>query len=278
MGPPGNSDLRITWSRGSPEQAEGHSPAVTLTRTEYTPVTIGREGFARDYFDYHAGQHVLFGGPTQEAGKTSLAFKLLEYTATPDLPAYVIVPKPKDPVTEREGKRLGYRRVGRWPVEKTFAELAGEKPSGYLIWPQFGDLDDDAEKVAQVAAAVMRDRYKAGAKGHKAIVVCDDTVVLSKLLGLDKYMTTHIAMAGAMDVGGWYFVQKPTDSGRAAVWIAENASHRFLSKARDVRNVIRYAQMSGHNPKLAAQVNQQLQPFQFQYMDSKGHMCIVDSK
>jgi hypothetical protein len=244
----------------------------------YQPEVFERDEFASERFDYKPGQHVLFGGPTQEAGKTQLAFKLLEYHATPELPAYVIVPKPTDPVTQREGERLGFRRVDHWPVEKKWSEIAGDKPAGYLIWPDFGDIDTDAAKAAQVAAAVLRDRYKQGAKGKRAIVVCDDTVVLSKLLGLDRYMTTHIAMAGAMDVGGWYFVQKPTDSGRAVVWICENASHRFLSKAKDARVIERYAEISGHDKKLATHVNQMLQPYQFQYTDSAGHMCIVDSK
>jgi hypothetical protein len=246
--------------------------------TDYEAPVFGRDEFASQRFDYEAGQHVLFGGPTQEAGKSTLSFKLLEYCATPELPAYVIVPKPRDPVTEREGKRLGFRRVKTWPVEKTFGELAGNKPPGYLIWPDFGDIDTDSDKVEKIAGEVLRDRYKQGSRGKPAIVVCEDTVVLSKLLHLDKYMTTHIAMAGAMDVGGWYFVQKPTDSGRAVVWVCENAQHKFLSKARDVRTIIRYAEISGQNPKLAARVNQQLRPYQFQYLNHRGEMCIVDSQ
>jgi hypothetical protein len=252
--------------------------ANSAVDTTYMPAVIGREEFASRYFHYTPGQHVVFGGKTQEAGKTTLAFKLLEYCATPECPAYIIVCKPRDPVTKREGERLRYRRVEDWPVPKTWGEVAGDKPSGYLIWPNFGDIDADAEKAARVAGSVMRDRYKAGTKGKKGIIVCDDTVVLSKLLNLDRYMTTQIAMAGAMDLGGWYFVQKPTDSGRASVWAYENASHRFLSKATDVRNVTRYAEISGQDPKLAAHVNSQLQPYQFQYSDSKGHMCIVDSR
>lgn len=252
---------------------------VVLAQADYQPEVFGRDEFASERFHYERGQHVLFAGPTQVAGKTKLCFKLLEYVATPELPAYVIVPKPSDPVTKSEGERLGFRRVDRWPVERKWGEVAGgEKPSGYLIWPDYGDIDADMAKTSQVAAAVLRDRYKQGSKGKPAIVVCDDTVVLSKLLGLDKYMTTHIAMAGAMKVGGWYFLQKPTDSGRAAVWICENAAHRFLSKAKDARVIQRYAEISGHNKRLAAHVNQMLKPFQFQYMDAKGNMCIVDSR
>src|SRR5271167_3178737 len=199
----------------------------------WKPDTIGREEFAREFFTYKAGEHVLFAGPTQMAGKTTLAFQLLEHVATPQMPAYVAVSKPRDPVTEREMKRLNYRLVRTWPVPAKVSEAWDGKPSGYVIWPQFGDIDADADKAAEVTASLLRDRYAQGVKGKKGILVCDDTVVKSKLLGLDKYMTTHIAMAGAMDLGGWYFVQKPTDSGKAAIWAYGNSAHIFLSKDKD---------------------------------------------
>ena len=58
-----------------------------------------RPEFSQERWDYRAGQHVVFAGPTQN-GKTQLAFCLLEYTATPDLPVFVAVSKPRDPVSE----------------------------------------------------------------------------------------------------------------------------------------------------------------------------------
>lgn len=241
----------------------------------WRPEVIPREPFAREYFDYEPGQHVLFAGPTQMAGKTTLCFKLLEYTATPECPAYVAVSKPTDKVTISEGVRLGYRRVTTWPVPPKVGELFDGKPSGYLIWPQFGDIDEDADKAAQVTGALLRDRYAKGVKGEKGILVMDDTVVKSKLLGLDKYMTTHIAMAGAMKVGGWYFIQKPTDSGRAAVWAYGNSAHIFLSKDKDKRNRQRYDEIGGHDPKLVADTSLSLKPYEFLYLNNKGEMCIV---
>jgi hypothetical protein len=246
---------------------------------QWTPVVIGREEFARSYFWYKAGEHVVFAGPTQMAGKTTLAFKLLEYTATPDCPAYVAVSKPRDPVTERESKRLGYRFVKTWPVEAKVQEAWQGKPSGYVIWPDFGDIDADVDKAASVTASLLRDRYKMGIKGKKGILVCDDTVVKSKLLGLDKYMTTHLAMAGAMNVGGWYFVQKPTDSGRAAVWAYGNSEHVFISRDGDRRNRIRYDEIGGFDPHQVEQISLKLKPYQFLYLKRSGaNICIVDSK
>ena len=249
-----------------------------MTVATWTPVTFPRDEFASTRFNYQPGEHVLFAGPSQQAGKTTLAFKLLEYQATPEFPAWVIVSKPKDPVTSREGTRLGFRRVDTWPVERKVQELWDGKPRGYLIWPHFGDIDTDAERASRVSAAVFRDRYAAGVKGDKGIIVADDTVVKSKLLGLDRYMTTHLAMAGAMDVGGWYFVQKPTGSGQAALWSYGNSSHIFLSRDKDRRNRLRYDEIGGVDRGLVGEITQNLKPFQFLYLNGKGEMCIVDSK
>jgi hypothetical protein len=244
----------------------------------WTPVTFPRDEFASTRFDYKPGQHVLFAGPTQQAGKTTLAFKLLEYQATPEMPAYVAVSKPHDPVTLREGQRLGFRFVTTWPVERKVQELWDGKPPGYIVWPDFGDIDTDAETAYRVTSTLLRDRYKAGVKNQPGILVMDDTVVKSKLLGLDRYMTTHIAMAGAMKVGGWYFVQKPTGSGNAAIWAYGNAHHIFLSKDKDKRNRARYDEIGGLDRAQVAEMTLRLKPYQFLYLNGDGEMCIVDSK
>jgi len=251
---------------------------VTTVIDTWMPVTFQRDEFFSTRFDYNAGDHAVFAGPSQQAGKTTLAFKGLEYHATVECPAYVIVSKPKDPVTSAEGARLGFRRVDTWPVEKKVSELWDGPPRGYLIWPRFGDIDADMARASAVSAAVFRDRYAAGVKDKKGIIVADDTMVKSKLLGLDRYMTTHLAMAGAMDVGGWYFVQKPTNSGQAAIWAYGNSQHVFLSKDRDRRNRARYDEIGGIDRGLVARITLDLKPYQFLYLNSKGDMCIVDSK
>jgi hypothetical protein len=245
----------------------------------WQPEVFGRQEFASQRFHYRAGQHVVFAGPTQRAGKTTLCFQLLEYVATPECPAYIAVSKPRDPVTLREGKRLGYRFVDNWPVEAKLGEIGpwGEKPAGYIIWPKFGDMDNDVTRAAQITGKLLRDRYAQGVKGRKGILVCDDTVVKSKLLGLDREMTTHIAMAGAMDLGGWYFVQKPTDSGRASIWAYGNSEHIFISNDPDKRNRIRYDEIGGFPSHQVDAISQRLGPFQFLYLQrTGGRMCIVD--
>jgi hypothetical protein len=248
-----------------------------LSEETWIPVVIGRDDFARNYWDYEPGEHVLFAGPTQLAGKTTLAFQLLEYTATPECPAYIAVSKPRDPVTAKEMKRLNYRLVTDWPPPPKLQHMFTDKPAGFVIWPEFGDINKDIPNAATVTKRLLDDRYAKGVKGKKGILVMDDTVVKSKLLGLDREMTTHIAMAGAMDLGGWYFVQKPTDSGRASVWSYGNAAHIFLSREPDRRNRIRYDEIGGFESHQIAEIVRQLGSFQFLYIQRKGsRMCVVD--
>lgn len=250
-----------------------------LARDEvWIPETFGRDEFAAERFHYEPGQHVLFAGPTQQAGKTTLAFKLLEYHSSADCPAYVLVSKPSDRVTLEEGTRLGYRFTEYWPVESRVSEMWDGKPRGYVIWPKFGDIDTDAERASAVCASAYRDLYKKGVRGKPGILVSDDTVVKSKLLNLDRYMTTHIAMAGAMKLGGWYFVQKPTGSGNAAIWAYGNAYHIFLSRDKDRRNRARYDEIGGTDRNQVAEITLRLKPFQFLYLNTAGEMCIVDSR
>ena len=239
---------------------------------------FSRADFAQQRFYYKPGEHVVFGGPTQR-GKTTFAFDLLEVVATPELPAYVAVSKPKDPVTERRGRELGFRRVADWPAPMKVNEMWDGKPPGYLIWPKFGSMDDDVERCAEVTRKLIQDRYTAGVKNKRGILVMDDTMVKSKLMGLDREMTTILAMSGAMGIGQWTFVQKPTDSGRAAIWSYGASEHLFLLKDPDRRNQQRYDEIGGVDPQFVRDATNNLKPFQFLYIKrTESFACVVDSR
>jgi len=239
---------------------------------------IRRTSFARDYFDYKPGQHVVFGGPSTR-GKTTFAFDLLEYCANPDFPAFIAVSKPQDPVTAQRGAQLGYRRVTEWPPPKRIQEvLGGKRPSGYLVWSQFGDLNVDMVRSAKLTESLLMERYAHGAsrKNKGGILVMDDTMVKAKIMGLDKEMVTILAMAGAMKLGLWIFVQKPTDSGSTPLWGFENASHLFFTKGGDGRMLNRYAEIIGDRGPIAKQVIPTLKPYEFLYINKiEGFICIV---
>lgn len=241
---------------------------------------VPRPEFCQRRFDYKAGQHVVFAGPTQRAGKTTLAFQLLEYTATPEMPAYVAVSKPSDKVSATEGARLGYRRVDTYPFPPRFKELVKEgKPCGYLIWPKMSKPDTAMQNASGVISKLIDGVYANGAKGKKCILVLDDTVTKSKVLGLDRQMVMVITMSGAMGVGGWFFVQKPSDAGKAALWSYPNAEHVFISKDPVKRNRAYYRDIGGFDGDVVSTVTMSLKPYQFLYLErSHGYMCIVDSK
>jgi hypothetical protein len=239
---------------------------------------IPRHEFAFERFAYKAGEHVVFGGPTQR-GKTTLAFQLLDAVATPELPAYVAVSKPHDNVSEAEGKRMGFRRVTDWPVPRQMNEYWDGKPRGYLVWPKFGDMYTDVDKCSEVTARLLADRYTAGVRKKHAILVMDDTMVKSKIMGLDREMVTVFAMAGAMGIGEWVFVQKPTGSGNTAIWGYSSAEHLFILRDTDKRNRLRYDEIGGFDPRVVSQASLDLKPFQFLYLKrTEGYMCVVDSK
>jgi len=240
---------------------------------------VPRKLFSANYFHYKAGQHVVFGSPSTK-GKTELAFDLLSVKATPDLPAYVAVSKPTDPVTMKRGKELNFRFVRDWPTQRRISELWEGRPRGYIIWPEFGNITEDFNNAAGVTARLMADRYTASARNKKhsqGILVMDDTMVKAKVMGLDNQMVTILAMAGAMGIGLWIFVQKPTDSGRTALWGFENGHHFFFGKGGDQRGLMRYMQVGNDNPMLVYETIPQLQDYQFLYLHD-DEMCIVDAK
>lgn len=240
-------------------------------------LVVDRTEFCAARFVYEKGQHVTFGGPSQW-GKTSLCFDLLEYVATPENPAYVAVSKPKDKVTEQRGHELDYRFVDEWPPPPSLKYMFNGKPNGFIVKPKFGDIDKDAETTGRILGALLSDRYAAGVKNQHGIMVLDDTYVKAKVQGLDKKMTTLSAMAGAMGLGAWMFVQKPTGAGQAVLMSYANSDHIFLTKDKDERNRIRYNQIGGFDSKEIFRILPTLDRFQFLYVNSEGQMCIVDKK
>jgi hypothetical protein len=240
---------------------------------------FSRTEFGEFRFDYNPGEHVVFGGPSTR-GKTRLSFNLLEHVATRDLPAMVAVSKPDDSESARQGARLGFRRVSEWPPTPKIGEMMNGKPNGYLVWPQMGNIETDIAVCAKVTNDLMTHTYAGGVKKRHAILVMDDTMVKAKVMRLDGQMVTILAMAGAMGIGLWIFVQKPTDSGRTTLWGYENATHLFLTKGGDARMLTRYMEIAnaGEHGALLAKVIPTLEPYQFAYLHKyRGWLCIVDA-
>lgn len=239
-----------------------------------------RDVFCESYFHFEKGQHVVFGGPTQR-GKTTMAFDLVRHIATPDYPAYVAVSKPDDKTSIAYGNRLGYRRISEFPPTRKVKELDifNGKPSGYLVWPKFGNIDLDIPNARRVHGKLLSQTYADGAHGKACILIMDDTMVKAKIMNLDNQMVTILAMAGAMGISLWIFVQKPTDSGRTTVWGYEQATHLFFTKGGDTNMLRRYAEIAGDKGEVVKSVVPTLKPFQFLYLHKyEDFICIVDSE
>ena len=239
-------------------------------------LVVPRQLFGARYFHYKPGEHVVFGGPSTK-GKTRLAFDCAQYVISPRDPLYVAQSKPRDKETDAGAEKLGLRIVPDWPVSPQVKELWEGKPNGYVIRPKFGNINTDMHRCAEITARLLADRYTAGVKGKRGILMMDDTMVKAKILGLDNQMVTIIAMAGAMGIGEWVFVQKPTDSGKITLWAYENAIHCFFTKGGDARMLERYSEIAGENGKILRQAIPTLTEYQFLYLHKyEGWICIVD--
>jgi DNA helicase HerA-like ATPase len=74
---------------------------------------VDRAAFVRDYWDYNPGEHVTLIEPTQ-GGKTFLAGQLLE-DLRGEIPATMLVMKPRDKTPAEVTRRLGYKEIPTWP-------------------------------------------------------------------------------------------------------------------------------------------------------------------
>lgn len=267
--PARNSDYHIT---------ESGEVRPDFEYNDFDLAVIKRDPFAESYFPFKKGEHVVFGGPTQQ-GKTTLAFQLIRHIASPEYPAYIAVSKPDDETSISWGERLGYRRISEFPPTRKVRELDifDGKPSGYLVWPQFGDIDLDIPNAQRVHGKMLKQTYAEGAKGKACILVMDDTMVKAKIMHLDNDMVTILAMAGAMKISLWIFVQKPTDSGRTTIWGYDQATHLFITKGSSSNMLDRYAEIAGDKGPIVKAVVPTLDPFQFLYIHKyQGFICIVD--
>ena len=200
--------------------------------------------------------------------------------------------EPRDHTTHGEQQRMGRcaamalaaARMAVADAEIKAQALAGPR-TAVVIGTTMGEARILAEMEYEwivhgpqaVTRALIMGAYSDGTKNKKCILVLDDTVIKSKMLGLDQEMTMVATMAGAMGISGWFFVQKPTDAGKTALWSFSQSDHIFIARDPDKRNRERYTEIGGFDSKEVERVSQTLQTYQFLYLERKHrYMCIVD--
>lgn len=242
---------------------------------------IPRDVFLDEYWSYRSGQHVTFVAKTQ-SGKTTLAYQLLQRSARPDMPALVLVMKPRDPTVTRWTNALGYPRVHSWPPAPNPMR---RKPSGWTIWPVLGrDPEEDEEILYRVFRRVLLESYRAGRnpKGRR-IVFSDEAVDLANLDDPDapsgRKRPLRVPMdaiwkrGSGMDIGQWAATQRAAGLSYHGYSAPE---HIFLAYDPDKRTRQRYDEIGGTDRGLVEAVTQRLPPFHFLYLQrSTGTYCVV---
>jgi hypothetical protein len=231
---------------------------------------VDRKEFLYERFDYTTGQHVTFLGPTQ-AGKTTLAFGLLKAVATPEVPAYVIVLKPRDRVVTDWAKTAKFRVIRDYPPPPNLTKFV--KPPGYIVWPRHTFDEDpriDDARLGIVFSRTLAGLYKKG----DVIVFADEVFGLSNELGLDRRLNTIWSRGASMGCGLWASSQRPYSIPQLAYGSAE---HLFLANDPDKRSRDRYGEIGGIDPDLVKELTSKLEKYQWLYVRRTGpEICIVD--
>jgi hypothetical protein len=229
--------------------------------------TFTRDEFLSQRWRYSAGEHVSFLGPTQ-SGKTTLGFQLMAESATPKLPAEVLVMKPRDSVVASWTKSLGFRRVKSWPPVPS---LTAPRPPGYTLWPKpTFDFHRDNATLAREFQKCLQESYR---KGNR-IIFADEVWGLTNELGLTTELVALWSRGASMGAGLWAATQRPS---HVPLWMYSQAHHLFLSYEPDARARDRFAEIGGLDPHLVKATVMALKKYQWLYIRRDGPaLCIVD--
>lgn len=241
-------------------------------RREYEPIEVdhlSREDFVLEVFGphYEAGQHVTFIGPTG-SGKTTVAYELLDEVAKPELPAIVLVMKPKDETVVNWSKLAGFKTTEIWPPAtrrgvKNMAKSGGigKKRRGFVFWPRqdLTDIDRDDARLSKEFKAALNDSYHQG----NNIIFADEVVGLSKELGLEKTLKAIWMRGRSLGCGLWAATQRPFE---APLLMYGSAEHLIIFKDHDYRSVERFKEIGGVNPDTVEEAVQSLKKFEFLYI------------
>lgn len=228
---------------------------------------VDRDEFLASRWAYRAGEHVTILGPT-DSGKTHLAYQLLARSATPRLPALVLVMKPRDPVVRDFTRDMGFTTTTAWPPPPH--RLWWRKPPGYTVWPRHTfDPERDDQLLETVFRAAVTDSYKRGNR----IIFADEMAGLVADLKMERQMNGVWTRGRTMGCGVWAASQRPAHIPQHAY---NAASHLFLFHDPDARARDRYAEIGGIDPNEVKAVTANLPEYHCLYIRRKGQVrCVI---
>lgn len=253
---------------------------LQLDRAEF----FGDDG-GTGYFDYRPGEHASWVYPTQK-GKSHLMWQTLgaAMKQNPQLSAVTLMPKALSPSTARWAESMGFEETPVWPPARRWFHV---KPPGYTVWPPHRrDLGAAANRaqVADVLRDALHDRLWAG----NGITVADDLHRMAVLMELNPECEELWTTGGEGGAALWGANQKPSgtlNSGAVSTFFYNSATHLFLGKDTDERNVKRFSEIGGGvDPREVADIVRGLRLYrigdktisQVLYVDTRGpYKCLI---
>lgn len=210
---------------------------------------LSRAELLDEYWSYSPGQHVVAIGPTGN-GKSWLMWQLLQQTMRqhPHLSYAALMPKPADPTTAVWSRSLGLRETPVWPPAR---KLFGGRPPGYVVWPPHAmgvPPAERRERVGGVLRAALNDQYRRG----NSVTLVDDAHSSAVMMGLNDHLEELLVNGRAGGAGAWLALQKPSGSqasGSVTSFAYSSATHLFLTRDNDERNIRRFGEIGGVDPK-----------------------------
>lgn len=212
------------------------------------PQSLSRSEFLDEYFRYEPGEHLLIVEPTG-GGKTHLAYQLLGEAMRqhPRLSVVSLMPKPADPSTVAWARALDLRETPAWPPRRKLLE---GPPAGHVLWPRHR-MDLPPARRREAIGDVLRAGLDAQYRRGSSITFVDDAHSAAVFMRLNEHLEELLVNGRAGGAAAWMALQKPSGStatGGISSFAYSSATHLFLGRDNDQRNIRRFGEIGGFDP------------------------------
>lgn len=204
----------------------------------------------------------------------------------PHLRVVNFMPKSADPTTVEWARRLNLRETPVWPPRPRIWDVLGDKPAGHVLWPPHNFALPPEERRENVGAVLRHGLNQQYAKGN-SINFVDDAHSAATMMNLNSSIEEILVNGRAGGSGMWLATQKPSgtvNSGSLSTFAYSSASHLFLGKDTDERNLKRFGEIGGIDPKFVERTVRDLRMYridghpvsQWLYLNKSGPFaCII---